>query len=235
MIFPSSAYRLLYEHTKVIHGDISLHSLKYRKADGEIYGVLIDYDLPLFFKNSKQGPSTKQQMGTMSYMALDLILPTLTKRLYRHDLESLFYVIVVLVTRYDGGEEIEDPPFQDWFEPEPEWLRIVKFEPTPKWLKSVKYSFLRELPAQPTSTFENLGYFLLRMRIMFSDGYLAQHKHKISVRLTRMDKNPKTTSVDQAILDSEFNDETLGGNVDFDKFQTLLNNIKPPMGPTLHG
>jgi hypothetical protein len=156
---------MLHEHTKLMHGDINLNSLKCRKVDGKIHGVLIDYDLSLFFKNLEQGPNSKQRIGTMPYMAVDLLEPTPTKHLYRYDLESLFYVFAVLVTRYDRGEVIEDPPLQNWFELPPSSLR-------PK-----KVTFLRKLPAQPTSTFENLEDFLLCMGLMFRAGYDAQNNH----------------------------------------------------------
>jgi hypothetical protein len=150
-------------------------------------------------------------MGTMPYMAVDLLEPTPTKHLYRYDLESLFYVFAVLVTRYDRGEVIENPPLQNWFELPPSSLR-------PK-----KVTFLCKLPAQPTSAFENLDDFLLCMGLMFRAGYEAQDNHLLSVRGA---KNPKSTLVDRkAILNSKFNYETLEGNVDFDKFQTLLNDL----------
>ncbi|KAF8184767.1 hypothetical protein BJ912DRAFT_494053 [Pholiota molesta] len=116
----SSILQTALRNTKIIHGDINLNSLKCRKIDGKIYGVLIDYDL------SEQGPNLKQRMGTMPYMAVDLLEPTPTKHLYRYDLESLFYVFAVLVTRYDRGEVIENPPLQNWFELPPSSLRPKK-------------------------------------------------------------------------------------------------------------
>jgi hypothetical protein len=145
-------------------------------------------------------------MGTMPYMAIDLLKPIPTKHLYRHDLESLFYVIFVLVTRYDASEEIEDPPLQAWF------------ELPPKLLQPVKVSFLSEFPPLPTSAFENMDSLLKRMVKMFYIGYAARISYNMSAW---------GLEEDQAILDSEFDDETLGGNVNFDKFQKLPNSIKP--------
>jgi hypothetical protein len=162
------------------------------------YGVLIDFDFSL--------PASRQRMGTMSYMAIDLLRPIAMKYLYRHDLESLSYVLFVLVTRYGGGKEIKNPPLQDWF------------ELSPKLLRKEKVSFLRELPEQPISAFENIYPLLKRMAKMFYTGYAARTSHNMSAW---------DAQEDQAILDSEFDDDTLGGNVNFDKFQTLLNSIKP--------
>ncbi|KAF8184764.1 hypothetical protein BJ912DRAFT_1060749 [Pholiota molesta] len=209
-------YRWLYEHAELKHRDISLNNLMYRKVDGRICGVLIDYDLSLFFNKRKPGPSSKQRMGSRPYMAIDLLQPTPTKHLYRHDLESLFYGIVVLVTRYDGGKEINNPPFQDWF------------ELSRRSLRREKESFLRKLETQRTSAFKRLGSLLLRMGDMFHIGYEARRNHIMSVRLMWADQYPQTTSEDQAILDSKsrFNDESLAGNVDFDKFQIILDTVK---------
>ncbi|KAF8177018.1 hypothetical protein BJ912DRAFT_908859 [Pholiota molesta] len=109
----------------------------YRKVNGGICGVLSDYDLSLFFNKPKAGPSSKQRTGTRPYMAIDLLQPTPTKHLYRHDLESLFYVILVLVTRYKKGKEIiNKPPVQKWFQQSPIELREAKLA-----------FFLSELPA----------------------------------------------------------------------------------------
>jgi hypothetical protein len=48
----------------------------------------------------------------------------------------------------------------------------------------------------------------------------------IYVLSVRRAKNPKSTLVNRkAILNSKFNYETLEGNVDFDKFQTLVNDL----------
>jgi hypothetical protein len=112
-----SAYRWLCEKAEVVHPDISLNNIMHRKEDGEIYGVLSDYDLPLFFfkKKPREGPVSKQRMGTRPYMAIDLLQPFPTKHLYRHDLEWLFYVIVVLTSRYYAGKEIANSPLQAWF------------------------------------------------------------------------------------------------------------------------
>ena len=34
---------------------------------------------------------------------------------YRHDLESLFYVILILTSSFEDGKEISDLPLQKWF------------------------------------------------------------------------------------------------------------------------
>ncbi|KAF8184770.1 hypothetical protein BJ912DRAFT_973963 [Pholiota molesta] len=193
-------YKCLYKGAKIMHRGINPSNIMYCEDGNEIYGVLIDFDF--------SSPLSRQRMGTMPYMALDLLQPIPTKYLYRHDLESLFYVVFVLVTRYDGGEEIEDPPLQDWFELPPELLRLVK------------PAFFQRVPPPSTSAFESIYPLLREMFLIFHAGFEARFLRLMS---PYMKKDPRITSVDhwQAILDSVFN-ETLGGNVDFDAFQRLL-------------
>ena len=47
-------------------------------------------------------------------MAIDLICPDPTVHMYRHDLESMFYVLVWITSRFHDGQEIADPPLQEW-------------------------------------------------------------------------------------------------------------------------
>lgn len=60
-------------------------------------------------------------------MAMDLLQPNPTKHLYRHDLESLFYVIVMLTTGYDEGKKVKNPPLASWFELDNCWLKGAYF------------------------------------------------------------------------------------------------------------
>lgn len=43
-------------------------------------------------------------------MAIDLLVPDPPTHLYRHDLESLFYVIVWIVTSFHDGKWVAKPP-----------------------------------------------------------------------------------------------------------------------------
>ncbi|KAF8199155.1 hypothetical protein BJ912DRAFT_1139959, partial [Pholiota molesta] len=118
-------YKWLHTTAGVIHPDISETNLMYwKKPDRPFCGVLSDYDLSWSIKLDRQdrGPSSKQRTGTGPFMAIDLLDPTPRKRLYRHDLESLFYVIIVLMFRSQGktltGEDKKFdsfPALKDWF------------------------------------------------------------------------------------------------------------------------
>ena len=88
----------------------------YRRKGEEICGVLNDFDLATIRGDSS--PSSKQRTGTKPYMAIQLLRETKGDPVvhgYRHDLESLFYVILILTSCFEDGKEISDPPLQEWF------------------------------------------------------------------------------------------------------------------------
>jgi serine/threonine protein kinase len=107
-------YRWLYEVPKILHRDISLNNLMLRKEDGNIYAVLNDLDLAV--NADVQSQSSKHRTGTKPFMAIDLLSGEPTVHMYRHDLESLFYVLVWIISRFHDGVEIEKPPLQEWTE-----------------------------------------------------------------------------------------------------------------------
>ncbi|KAF8802375.1 hypothetical protein BYT27DRAFT_7341453 [Phlegmacium glaucopus] len=185
-------YRWLYEEAKVIHRDISLNNLMYRKkADNSVYGVLSDYDLSHLLTRQTPGPTSKQRTGTKPYMAIDLLQPSPPNHLYHHDLESLFYVIVILTSRYHKGQKInENPPHQAWFD-----LRAE---------------------ALPTSDFQHIMIWTSQMSWMFQDGFQARRRHEDNINLAKI--WPSNENKDILIFD----ELTLGGHVDFDKFARIL-------------
>ncbi|KAF8274785.1 hypothetical protein EI94DRAFT_1713047, partial [Lactarius quietus] len=105
-------YRWLYDVPKILHRDISLNNLMLRKEGGNVYAVLNDLDLAV--NVDVQRPSSKHRTGTKPFMAIDLLRGDPTAHMYRHDLESLFYVLVWITTRFHNGKEIANPPLQDW-------------------------------------------------------------------------------------------------------------------------
>lgn len=187
----------------------------YRKVTDErgsvkkIHGVLSDYDLSLFFNEPKQGPSSKQRTGTRPYMAIDL-LSSSTKHLYRHDLESLLYVFIVITFRFAGGKKIQNPPLQDWF------------DLAPKLLRNEKTRFMFERLPETLSQFIHLYPLLADLKEIFTFGLMAR-------QLSAQTKGKrKWTGPSQPL--PEFDEITLGGHVDFDKFEEVLFRlIKPPI------
>ncbi|KAK0231475.1 hypothetical protein IW262DRAFT_485246 [Armillaria fumosa] len=82
-------------------------NIMYRKdGKGNVFGVLIDFDLSSLVP-SKEAKSLRRT-GTPPYMALD---PLMEKdsgpHLYRHDLEALFYVMLMICCRHSIIKKVQ--------------------------------------------------------------------------------------------------------------------------------
>lgn len=160
-----------------------------RKEGGDVYAVLNDLDLAVGV--DVKSKSSKHRTGTTPFMAFDLLERDPIVHMYRHDLESLFYVLVWITSRFENGVEIKDPPLQDWAESEDPF--------------SVKIKFMLHAPFfHPTKGFQSFRPWFSLMQGMFLDGFSARTRAKGS------------------LLPSHFAEDTLGGSVTFDAFQSIL-------------
>ena len=195
-----AGYRWLFEHANILHHDISLDNLMLRKEGGKVYGVLNDMDLAVSVDVTD--PSSKQRTGTKPFMAIDLLRPDPPAHMYRHDLESMFYVLTwITLWRFHDGEEIADPPLQEWA------------DEGGVTLVGEKYRFIMSEPPQPTSKFNALGRWVVSLQTMFRDGFSARKKYRSELAIAIRSK---------AMHPLIFEDEMLGGFVTFDMFQAIL-------------
>ena len=98
-------YRWLFEVLKILHWDISIDNLMIRKKGLNDFDLAVSADI-----NSML---SKHHTGTKPFMVIDLIHPDPTVHMYRHDLESMFYVLVWITSRFHDGQEVADPPLQE--------------------------------------------------------------------------------------------------------------------------
>ena len=185
----------------------------YRVVKGKVHGVLMDYDLSSWRKRltSDYAKTSQQRTGTPPFMAHELLDPDVSMlHLYRHDLESLLYIMLILATHYEIGESggirmRQGPkglPYQDWFN-----------QSSYKALSSFKHSFLRGLkPLDLSPTFVGFRGWLVSLRTVFRQGLRSKE-------IYHEDHNPEVQmSEDYQDEGSEnevapFDDETLGGHV----------------------
>ena len=68
----------------------------------KVYGVLTDYDLSSWTNslNPDYTKTSQQRTGTPPYMAQELLRGLSPLHLYRHDVESLFYVMLLVSARH---------------------------------------------------------------------------------------------------------------------------------------
>ncbi|KAF9474598.1 hypothetical protein BDN70DRAFT_884630 [Pholiota conissans] len=192
-------YRWLYETAGIMHRDISVNNVMFRKNGDQIHGVLSDYDLVLELQNRGLGPSSKNRTGTRPYMALDLLnIPPMAHQ-YRHNLESLYYVLVVLATRYKDG------PLNAWCKAE------AHDDSRALYMEKKLFILDQELPPL-SDPFQRLENIIELLGSMFQAGYLAQGAGRRAAR----------KAIDKGLPTPLFDESTLGGHVDFDKFKDIL-------------
>ncbi|KAL5524084.1 hypothetical protein ACEPAG_8257 [Sanghuangporus baumii] len=107
-------HSLFRSEVRVLHRDISLHSLMVRCNDnGAAYGVLIDFDLASVGEQ-RDAEQHGRQTVTRRFMAIDLLGNETSLHLERFGWESFFYVICWIGTHYSNGEEIKSDAFEEW-------------------------------------------------------------------------------------------------------------------------
>ncbi|KAF9060933.1 hypothetical protein BDP27DRAFT_1491029 [Rhodocollybia butyracea] len=98
-----------YKKGRYLHRDISETNLMMdRLEDGSVVGVLSDWDLSSpVDDHGSIAPLNSERTGTYPFLAADLLTDTPPEHLYRHDLESFFYVLIWLGLHYSlNGEAL---------------------------------------------------------------------------------------------------------------------------------
>ncbi|KAK7036642.1 hypothetical protein VNI00_011575 [Paramarasmius palmivorus] len=86
------AHQWLVLYPRIMHRDISVNNLMYRRIDGKVYGVLNDFDLACFIDEHSM-PTSRQRTGTKPFIAIHLLDFVSSpdggdKHYVRYDLES---------------------------------------------------------------------------------------------------------------------------------------------------
>lgn len=186
----------------------------------EIYGVLTDYDLSSWTAALVNGytKTSQQRTGTPPYMAQELLLGTCDTHMYRHDVESFFYILLMMCTRHTIGnpEKGEKPgvimrkgelPYQEWFN-----------QYNYKALGNDKYVFFLTRPAIEVSpAFEGFREWLRALRYSFFKGFKSKLDHSSNEEeLPEWMLDVAGESAGQVKpTPVPFDDETLGGHVNY--------------------
>ncbi|KAK0211856.1 hypothetical protein IW262DRAFT_1412093 [Armillaria fumosa] len=176
-------HRWLLDHPKILHRDISMTNVMYRRRKGQVCGVLNDFDLSSFYPLLES--SSLHRTGTAPYMSRDLLKPADVAHLYRHDIEASFYVLTMLCCRYEIGlsdknpvihelkvEQGQQTPFAGWFNRSVTW----------DMLSDMKTGFLSSEMAIPASkSFTAFLPWLQDIRYAFGNGYQAVNRSSRTV------------------------------------------------------
>ncbi|KAK0209390.1 hypothetical protein IW262DRAFT_1529151 [Armillaria fumosa] len=90
-------HKWLYDHPKILHRDISMANIMYQMDnEGNVLGVLINFDLSSLIPIEEA--KSLHRTGMLPYMAFDLLTEEKDSgpHLYRHNLEALFYVMLMI-------------------------------------------------------------------------------------------------------------------------------------------
>ncbi|KAG5638901.1 hypothetical protein H0H81_008961 [Sphagnurus paluster] len=121
---------------RILHRDVSENNLMFKDAqDGTVKGVVNDWDMAGHVGSDDEVPlsTSKHRTGTIPFMARDLLVDeneTPPPHLYRHDLESFFYILVWAAFHYDFTNKERDvaihPKIRPWDAPELSYARTAK-------------------------------------------------------------------------------------------------------------
>ncbi|KAK0451410.1 uncharacterized protein EV420DRAFT_1560830 [Desarmillaria tabescens] len=210
-------------------------NVMYRRRHRQVCGVLNDFDLSSFLP--LRDASSLHHTGTAPYMACDLLHATDISHLYCHDIEALFYVLMMLCCRYkivcsDKGSTMKElkmekgkkPPFSDWLD------RMMMWEA----LSRQKRCFLAEdMPIPTLTSFSAFLPWLQDIWVAFGDGFHAQTKSKIQPNLKRkipanfipLSEHDLTNCPSSIQIPVPFDEETLGGYVVYSDFLAIMSDI----------
>ncbi|KAJ3881069.1 hypothetical protein F5051DRAFT_450290 [Lentinula edodes] len=199
----------VHTYPQILHQDISLGNIMVRAKDGKKYGVLNDWDLA-FWLHERDGISTSRfRTGTRLFMPHKQHLRRWRGPYrYRHDLESLFYVILLLTTLFsspskraynsldddeDSGEEDGDEEmmgYERWFTQGDSFLHDKKF----------KIILVVSWRPHLTHFFCDFSLWLKRFHRCLYDGFTAYSLHIVRQR----DPLQQVPPFDNNTLDGHF-------------------------------
>lgn len=234
-----TAHKWLYDHPQILHRDISLGNIMFRYDDsGHICGVLNDFDLSSYRKDLLEGsPSTSlQRTGTPPFMALDLLKDNgggTVRHLYRHDLESLFYVLVIVLSHHQYDMPTEGLPegevqkatglklrtqaeqvYDHWFDARKTWTELYEKK------RTFFEANAPEVIGGLSEDFEAMKDWVESLRKMFKLGYraLSDSNDREAQILVSEDDDADFFSddvVESPTTKPDFDIETLGQHVTY--------------------
>ncbi|KAJ3914822.1 protein kinase [Lentinula edodes] len=210
-------HQWLYECVGILHRDLSSGNIMYRRIDGKVYGVLNDFDLSSRVRDMNHGPTSKQRTGTRPFMSVDLLdYRWAGGHLYRHDLESLFYIMLCLACRYEapGVPAPEPRPYSQWFSGTDREVVADK-----NMFLTSPFVLSEDLPIQPY--FADFEPWLKSIHYFISEGYHARPRRPI----VPMDDANNLDSTEDIPPQTSFNWQTLAGQVTYSRLSRLMSSF----------
>ncbi|KAF5374403.1 hypothetical protein D9757_007828 [Collybiopsis confluens] len=182
----------------------------YLRHSDNVYGVLIDFDLASFLMDMDKSPASKFRTGTKPYMSFDLLTSRYAKtdkgHPYRYDLESLFYIVLILSCHYTGPNTLTSRlHFSEWF------------DRADQDVANKKLLFLQDTEEPPVQEFfSGFSDWIRSIRLMLGMGYNNR------LFLGMSEKSWPSLPSEMATYDFE----TLGGNITYMKMMEVMSTFE---------
>lgn len=184
----------------------------YRQRGNEICGVLNDFDLAIKLDQTRTAPSSNHRTETLPFMAYEQHYSEWDEpHRFRHDLESLFYVMVLLACNYSGpGQRAAEMHCGSWYTANLVVLRDAKYSLVTKpWFPPVHEFFSGLVP------------WLHKIRLSLMAGFttLAVHNTEDAfMKAALVDKSDSGEEDSLVPTASPFDEDTLNGRVSYVSF-----------------
>ncbi|KAJ3935265.1 MAG: hypothetical protein NXY57DRAFT_518158 [Lentinula lateritia] len=204
-----------WKYPRILHRDISIGNIMVREKDRLKCGVLNDWDLAIWLNEWKEGSTSKFRTGTKPYMAYEQHSSEWQgPHRFRHDLESVFYVILLLVSLYSTPNEkillhsTGDHRYEKWHQPNDEYLRGQK-------VMIIHAGNWQTFPQPFFSGFDSWLIALQRsLRYGFSGLNMHQAVERDAKRPLKPGRRPRKVPF--------FDEDTLGGNFSYEKVVMIM-------------
>ncbi|KAK7468945.1 hypothetical protein VKT23_003440 [Stygiomarasmius scandens] len=221
-------HRWLVDYPKVLHRDINRGNVMFRReTDGSVRGVLNDFDWALELP-PPPGPLGTMRVGAPPYMSHDLLRKDWERgHEYRHDLEGLFYVMLIVCCHYEERDSkiqklARELAYNSWYQDDDHLICARKSA----WI----FTWEDSIPV--TSFFSNFTNVLFELKGLLVDGQIARHRYgctrrKKEMGMKRLDVVSDLGSDQGLEPDTEvpFDWQTMGGHVSYEKFKEFMCNF----------
>jgi hypothetical protein len=199
-----SAHHLLYKESNILHGNLSESNLMiYRNDEGRAYGVLNDWDVATA-PEADGGDTSKAQIGcrALSFVSVEMLSPTTLQHHYRHDLESFFWILLWCACQYTLNGTTGRK-------------RMTPARAMSEWSSQYSYGITRR--GFIHSSKEEQAFWLCRH---ISDAFKPLSESWIRPLWDLLEQG--YSSLRENSTTPGYDVETLGGNLTFEKFMSVL-------------
>ncbi|KAJ3803456.1 hypothetical protein F5876DRAFT_54391, partial [Lentinula aff. lateritia] len=209
-----------WKYPRILHRDISIGNIMVREKDSQKYGVLNDWDLAIWLNTQNEVSTSKFRTGTKLYMAHEQHSSEWQgPHRFRHDLESVFYVILLLVSLSSSPTEkvrfpsTGDHHYEKWHEQDDGYLDGKK-------LKIVHTAGYWQPSPQPF--FSGFTSWLIALQRSLLYGFIGLNMHK-----TMEIEAQQAREINEEPMEVPFfDDETLGGHFSFEKVVSVMHRFR---------